>query len=157
MSDTSQGHGWWLASDGKWYPPEAWTGPPPQPAASTPSYPPGTGAAWAPIPTTAIPTTANPTTQTNGLAVASLVCSIAGIIPFFFGLPCVLGIIFGFVARARIKRAHSALGGGGLALAGIIVGFSLIGIFILLVILVAAFGHWHSCFSTTGGSNCSVN
>ena len=22
MSDVSQGHGWWLASDGKWYPPE---------------------------------------------------------------------------------------------------------------------------------------
>jgi Domain of unknown function (DUF4190) len=28
MSDTSQGPGWWLASDGKWYPPELWTGPP---------------------------------------------------------------------------------------------------------------------------------
>lgn len=27
MSDTQQGHGWWLASDGKWYPPQA---PPPQ-------------------------------------------------------------------------------------------------------------------------------
>lgn len=23
MSDTSQGHGWWQATDGKWYPPEA--------------------------------------------------------------------------------------------------------------------------------------
>ncbi len=22
MSDTSQGEGWWLASDGKWYPPQ---------------------------------------------------------------------------------------------------------------------------------------
>jgi hypothetical protein len=107
---------------------------------------------WAPIPTTTIPMT-----QTNGLAVASLICSIAGIIPFFFGLPCVLGIIFGFVARARIKRGGGAQGGGGLALAGIIVGFSLIGIFILLLILLAAFGNWHSCFSTTGSSNCSVN
>ncbi len=28
MSDTSRGPGWWLASDGKWYPPELWTGPP---------------------------------------------------------------------------------------------------------------------------------
>ena len=28
MSDTSQGPGWWLASDGKWYPPELWTGGP---------------------------------------------------------------------------------------------------------------------------------
>ncbi len=22
MSDVSQGHGWWIASDGKWYPPD---------------------------------------------------------------------------------------------------------------------------------------
>jgi hypothetical protein len=39
MSDTSQGSGWWMASDGKWYPPELWTGPPNQapagPAAQT--------------------------------------------------------------------------------------------------------------------------
>ena len=30
MSDTSQGPGWWLASDGRWYPPQP-TGPPPGP------------------------------------------------------------------------------------------------------------------------------
>ena len=35
MSDTSQGDGWWLASDGKWYPPEATPGP-----AAPPSLPP---------------------------------------------------------------------------------------------------------------------
>ena len=28
MSDTSQGEGWWLASDGKWYPPESRPPPP---------------------------------------------------------------------------------------------------------------------------------
>ena len=36
MSDTSQGPGWWLASDGKWYPPELWTGPPLNPGPSVP-------------------------------------------------------------------------------------------------------------------------
>ena len=46
MSDTSQGAGWWMASDGKWYPPELWTGPPNQapagPAAqASPSASPG--------------------------------------------------------------------------------------------------------------------
>src|SRR5690242_19736169 len=30
MSDESQGPGWWLASDGKWYPPESAPGAPPQ-------------------------------------------------------------------------------------------------------------------------------
>lgn len=32
MSDQSQGHGWWMASDGKWYPPEQSTHLPPPPA-----------------------------------------------------------------------------------------------------------------------------
>ena len=32
MSDTSQGPGWWQASDGKWYPPEQ-----AQPAAASPA------------------------------------------------------------------------------------------------------------------------
>ena len=49
MSDTSGGPGWWLASDGRWYPPEAWTGPPRQSdatafSAGMPSYPGGGGA-----------------------------------------------------------------------------------------------------------------
>jgi hypothetical protein len=77
--------------------------------------------------------------RTNGLAVASLVCACAGIIPFLFGLPSLLGIIFGFVARSQIKNAHGAQGGAGLALAGIIVGFGLIGLFIMAVVLIAIF------------------
>lgn len=51
MSDTSQGPGWWQASDGKWYPPEAATptAPPAGPPAGAPAYgaptgpPPGYG------------------------------------------------------------------------------------------------------------------
>ena len=42
MSDTSQGPGWWQASDGKWYPPETTTGtttPPPPPAPPKPVVP----------------------------------------------------------------------------------------------------------------------
>jgi len=34
MSDTSQGPGWWQASDGKWYPPEQASGAAPQPSAA---------------------------------------------------------------------------------------------------------------------------
>lgn len=39
MSDESRGEGWWLASDGKWYPPESKPSalaPPPTPTASPP-------------------------------------------------------------------------------------------------------------------------
>ncbi len=50
MSDTSQGPGWWEASDGKWYPPEQHPNDPP-PTSSTPppaAAPPGPGAATSP-------------------------------------------------------------------------------------------------------------
>ena len=36
MSETSQGEGWWLASDGKWYSPESRPGPPVTPGANEP-------------------------------------------------------------------------------------------------------------------------
>ena len=77
-----------------------------------------------------------------GSPIASLVCSCVGIIPFLFGVPCILGVIFGFVSRSQIRRSQGTQGGGGLALAGIIVGFSLIGIFILFVVLAFAFGQY---------------
>lgn len=32
MSDHQAGPGWWLASDGRWYPPESRPAPPPPPA-----------------------------------------------------------------------------------------------------------------------------
>ena len=42
--------------------------------------------------------------KTNGLAIASLICSCAGL----FFLPAILGIVLGFVARAQIKRSNGA-------------------------------------------------
>ncbi|HVA07014.1 MAG TPA: DUF4190 domain-containing protein [Acidimicrobiales bacterium] len=165
MSDTSQGPGWWLASDGKWYPPETWTGPTPQAPQFQPPQPQGYGAPpYAPyggplppgMPPTfhGMPLVHRPT---NGLAVASLVCSCVGIVPFLFGLPCLLGIIFGFVARSQIKNSGGNQAGDGLALAGIIVGFSLIAIFIIAVILIAVFSNSNNCFNGFNSYNCSAN
>ena len=146
MSDTSQGPGWWLASDGKWYPPELWTVPPltgPAVQQDAPSVHPGQAG------TTSTPTRTPyggqipppgsiayapygvPLKRNNGLAVASLVCSCAGFVLF---VPAVLGIIFGFVARSQIRRSGGTQGGDGLAIAGIIVGFAWI---VLIVILGA--------------------
>jgi hypothetical protein len=93
--------------------------------------------------------------STNGMAVASLVCACAGIIPFLFGIPAILGIIFGFVARSQIKNSNNAQGGSGLALAGIIVGFSLIALGILGIILIAVFAHT-TCTNLNGTTyNCT--
>jgi len=148
MSDTSQGPGWWLASDGRWYPPETWAGP----------AQPGGYATATPYPSSSPYYGAHPglARPTNGLAIASLICSCAGIIPFLLGIPCILGVIFGFVARSQIKRSNPGQEGAGLALAGIIVGFSLIAVFILLVAVIAAFGNFHSCTSFNN-VRCSVD
>jgi hypothetical protein len=77
--------------------------------------------------------------QTNGLAIASLVCSVAGVIPLFFGISCVVGIILGFVALGQIKRTGQQ--GRGLAIAGIAVGFALIAIFLLIITIAVTSAH----------------
>jgi hypothetical protein len=174
MSDTSQGPGWWLASDGKWYPPELWTGPPPSgltppqsaPATSPdPAYPgqsspysgqptpyPGQGAAYPGQPPGPAGTpyggqySSQPYGQyapyggqvgkrSNGLAIASLVCACGG---WLFFVPAALAVIFGFVARSQIRQSAGRQGGDGLALAGIIVGFGWIALFLILVVVGVA-------------------
>ena len=147
MSDTSQGPGWWLASDGKWYPPELWTGPPaagPGPGAPQSTTP--TNRAQAPIYGGSSPYQpygygqqtpygAVARRKTNGLAIASLVCSCAGI--FLIGIPAVLGIIFGFVARSQIRQSQGTQGGDGLAMAGIIVGFGVVALLVVVFVIAA--------------------
>jgi hypothetical protein len=73
--------------------------------------------------------------RNNGLAIASLVCSCAG---FLFFVPGVLGVIFGFIARSQIRQSGGTQGGDGLALAGILVGFAWIGLFVIVFIVGAA-------------------
>lgn len=153
MSDTSQGPGWWLASDGKWYAPELWTGPPavgpatvpwqaqPQPAyPAQPAYPVSPAPGPGPGGYGTAPYGSNPTVpyghvaqrKVNGLAIAALICGCGG---FLFFVPAVLGIIFGFVARSQIKRSNGAQKGDGMAIAGIIVGFGWVAILVLSIAL----------------------
>src|SRR5581483_9341222 len=73
--------------------------------------------AAAPGTTSSPPATAQ---KTSALAIASLVCSLASIITCIGWIP---GIICGHIARAKIRR-NSALKGSGLALAGLIAGYS---------------------------------
>jgi len=71
----------------------------------------------------------NPTT--DGFAIASLVLSILSI--FLGPLGCVPGIICGHIARARIRR-NPNLGGDGLALAGLIVGYLFLALIVVMVV-----------------------
>jgi hypothetical protein len=92
VTESSQGPGWWLASDGKWYPPESRYLSPPYPG----SYPPQ---------------------RTNGLAIASLILSLT-----VFLVGPILAIIFGLKSRRQIRDSAGFESGEGLATAGIVIG-----------------------------------
>jgi hypothetical protein len=120
MSDTSQGEGWWLASDGKWYPPTA------SPAPTVPVPPPYVPAG--------LPT-ANEAIWSLILGIGSFfLCGI------FMGIPA---IILGNNAKKKIATAGGQLGGQGLATAGIVLGWIQVGLTIvavLLLLLILALG-----------------
>jgi hypothetical protein len=60
--------------------------------------------------------------KTSGLAIASLVCSLLSLVTCIGWLP---GIICGHLARSRIRR-NPSLKGGGLAAAGLLIGYLLL-------------------------------
>jgi hypothetical protein len=135
------GFGYPPPSSGSGYPPpSSGSGfPPPPPPYGGPAYgpppdkspfgPPGYGAPYSPY---------GPVQNTNALAIASLVCSIAGV------LTCIsapVGIVLGHIAKKQIRQTHEA--GEGLATAGLWVGYILtiialvVGIFYAVVIIWA--------------------
>jgi len=78
-----------------------------------------------------------PRPQTPGIAIASLVLGILGFI-CFGPLGSIPAIICGHIAKTRIKTSGGALTGDGLALAGLIMGYVGLGLFILIIPLLMA-------------------
>lgn len=134
MADTNGGQGgppgpgWWLASDGNWYPPSSSPGypPPPPPAPSwTPTAP------------------AAPATQ-NGMSVAALVCGILSILAIWaFGVGVLLGvlaIVFGVIGRRRADEDPNDTSRGQ-ATAGFVCGIvGVVGGLFYVLVAVLAFG-----------------
>jgi hypothetical protein len=89
------------------YPPPPPGGYPPPPPGSYPPPPPG-GYGYQPLPQA---------TGTNGMAIASLVCSLLGLL---CGIGSIVGLILGFIALGRINKTGQ--GGRGMAIAGIAIG-----------------------------------
>lgn len=90
--------------------------------------------------------------RTDGLAIASLICGIVGIVCSVICLGVILGpaaAIMGFISRQRIVSSAGTLGGGGLAMAGLILG---IVSFLLSVawFFIFIFAIPHSPTTTTG-------
>lgn len=113
-------------------PVESLTGPPPgfgQPAGQMPI---GPQSGMPPPPAYSAPMAQ---AETEPMAIASLVLSIGGwmFCPLLFS---VLGVIFGYMARTRIRESAGRLQGDGIALAGIIIGWIGIGIVVAVVVLM---------------------
>jgi len=101
-----------------------------------PGYAPPSGLSEAPA---AGPAAATPK-STNGLAIASMVLGIVWV----WWVGSILALIFGYVAKGQIRDAKGAQGGGGMAIAGIVLGWVGIGtltFWIVLAIVGAAVGH----------------
>jgi hypothetical protein len=92
-----------------------------------------------------------PATSTNSLAVVSLIFGILGwtVLPF---IGAIVAIICGHLARGEIRQSHvdNRPEGDGMAVAGLVLGYSqlllsVLAIFLIIAMLVfgLAIGHWH--------------
>jgi hypothetical protein len=136
MSDTPQAPDWWLASDGRYYPPpRPGSMPPPVPGTTPPQFP----AQFPPQQRPPVPPYGGyqqlpPARPNSGFAIASLILGLV----WFCGIGSVLAIIFGAIGLKETKPPEGK-NGRGLAIAGLILGVlgavSTIG---LVVVLVAA-------------------
>lgn len=72
------------------------------------------------------------TLETSGMAIASLVCGL-----LFLILPAaILAVVFGHIARSRIRESTGRLKGAGMALTGLILGY--LGVSLVPILIVAA-------------------
>src|SRR5262249_6834716 len=69
---------------------------------------------------------------TNGLAIASLVCGIGQVI--FWVTSGIPAIVLGHIARSQIRRTGEE--GDGMALAGLILGYIGLGLFVLFLLFI---------------------
>jgi Domain of unknown function (DUF4190) len=108
--------------------------PPPQPP-PTPQPPPAPPAAGQ------TPYQPRPTSPTNGLAIASLVLGIAGLVFYVCGIASILALVFGYMAKGQIDQSGGTQQGRGMAIAGIIMGWigvAILVIFWVVIIIVGA-------------------
>ena len=99
--------------------------PPPPPPPGQPYGPPG-GYGYQPQPP--------PSPGVNGMAIASMICSVM----WMYGVGSVLAIIFGSIAKRQIRERGES--GGAMATAGLIIGvIGLIGaVLVIAVVIIGA-------------------
>jgi len=73
--------------------------------------------------------------STNGFAIASL---ILGVIPFL-GVGAIVAVVFGHLALGQIRRSNGSESGRGFAIAGLILGYTWIVVYVILVVAIVIF------------------
>jgi hypothetical protein len=139
-------------------PDTAW-GPPPQAVAGSVAPPPPAPAyapqGYMPPPGYGQPPAVGQTT--NGLSIASLVLGIVWV----FGIGSILAVIFGFIGRKQIRESGGRQSGGGMATAGIVLGFvGIAGLILWIVVVVAVTTSINNClnqFQNNSTGNCATN
>jgi Domain of unknown function (DUF4190) len=94
----------------------------PPPSSRQPPPPPGSPPPPGPSPAVEV--------RLNGFAITSMVLGILGM----FGITALLAVIFGHLSLSQIKKAKGWQRGTGMALAGVIMGWAYLAIFVLVVV-----------------------
>ena len=72
--------------------------------------------------------------RNDSFCVAAAVLGILSLPLFFLGVVGLLAVVFGHVGRARIRRDGVAAGGAGAALAGLVLGYLSLVVFVIVVL-----------------------
>jgi len=94
----------------------------PPPSERQPPPPPGSPPPPGPAPTVEV--------RLNGFAITSMVLGILGL----FAITALLAVIFGHIALAQIKKSKGWQRGTGMALAGVILGWAYLAIFVIALV-----------------------
>lgn len=78
--------------------------------------------------------------QTSGFAISSMILGILGIVIGWFTLaiPSILAVIFGHIARGKIRQSGGTITGDGMAIAGLVMGYLVFPIFIISILAAVA-------------------
>ncbi|MEU4419314.1 DUF4190 domain-containing protein [Actinoplanes sp. NPDC024001] len=115
------------------FPPQPYSPPVSGYPQSPPGYPPQPGYPAPPMYQPVVVGRIGP--PTSGWAVASMVLGIVGLVLVFcaWGIPSLLAVIFGHIGLSETKRGEKS--GGGMAIAGLVMGYILLGPAIILAVM----------------------
>ena len=119
----------WAEGRAEWCPLSAFPG-----IAGTATTPGPLNAPTIPPPLQKLPPVMNP--PPSGLAITSLVCGVLSVtmLPFLASIPA---IVCGHMAQSQIKRSAGAIGGGGMAFAGMLIGYLSFALLIPIIAILA--------------------